>query len=67
MLEQAIDLFTIATDASVLKDNFVFEVRTYDYNSQAQRQEVEEVRKEQQMALDRKIVDVESLNRVCTL
>jgi hypothetical protein len=65
---QSIDLFAIVPGyIAALKDDFVFEVESYDYNSLEQQKEIAEVRKEQQLSLDRKVVDVESLNRVCSV
>lgn len=52
---------------SLFKEGYIFKVEVYDFDSPEIKKEIEAAHKEQQAILDRKVVDVDSLNRVCVL
>ena len=52
---------------SLFKEGYTFKVEVYDFDSPEIKKEIEAAHKEQQAILDRKVVDVDSLNRVCVL
>ncbi len=52
---------------SLFKEGYTFKVEVYDFDSPEIKNEIEVAHKEQQAILDRKVVDVDSLNRVCVL
>ena len=52
---------------SLFKEGYTFKVEVYDFDSPEIKKEIEVAHKEQQAILDRKVVDVDSLNRVCVL
>jgi len=52
---------------SLFKEGYTFKVEVYDFDSPEIKKEIELAHKEQQEILDRKVVDVDSLNRVCVL
>jgi len=53
--------------ASLFKKGYTFKIEVYDFDSPELKKEIEAAHKEQQAILDRKVVDVDSLNRVCVL
>ena len=58
----------VSEDVSHLfKAGYAFKVEVYDFNSDEIRKEIEIAHQEQQAILDRKMVDSDSLNRVCSL
>lgn len=52
---------------SLFKEGYTFKVEVYDFNSPEIKNEIEATHKEQQAILDRKVVDVDSLSRVCAV
>lgn len=52
---------------SLFKEGYTFKVEVYDFESPEIKKEIEAAHKEQQAILDRKVVDVDSLSRVCAL
>ncbi len=57
----------IGSADSLFKEGYTFKVEVYDFESEEIKKQIEAAHKAQQDILERKVVDVDSLNRACVL
>ncbi|MDB5198713.1 MAG: hypothetical protein JWO92_676 [Chitinophagaceae bacterium] len=52
---------------SLFKEGYTFELKTFNFESPSMKKAITKAHKEQEEVRERKLVDVESLNRVCVV